>query len=50
MLDFPLWKRLWLWGVTLFFALAAVPSLLAIGGVRLPEIAEIGRASCRERV
>jgi preprotein translocase subunit SecD len=37
MLDFPLWKRLWLWGVTLFFALAAVPSLLALGGVRLPE-------------
>src|SRR6186713_1719468 len=37
MLDFPLWRRLWLWGVTLFFALAAVPSLLAIGGVRLPD-------------
>ncbi|HEY6817004.1 MAG TPA: protein translocase subunit SecD [Croceibacterium sp.] len=37
MLDFPLWKRLWLWGVTLFFALAAVPSLLTLAGVRLPE-------------
>ena len=24
MLDFPLWKRLWLWGVTLFFALASL--------------------------
>jgi preprotein translocase subunit SecD len=37
MLDFPLWKRLWLWALTLFFALAAVPSLLVLGGVRLPE-------------
>ena len=37
MLDFPPWKRLWLWGVTLFFALAAVPSLLMLAGVRLPE-------------
>src|SRR5688572_396631 len=36
MLDFPLWKRLWLWGVTLFFALAAVPSLLTLGGVSWP--------------
>src|SRR5688500_16213188 len=37
MLDFPPWKRLWLWGVTLFFALAAVPSLLTLAGVRLPD-------------
>jgi preprotein translocase subunit SecD len=37
MLDFPLWKRLWLWGVTLVFALSAVPSLLALGGIRLPD-------------
>jgi preprotein translocase subunit SecD len=37
MLDFPLWKRVWLWAVTLFFALAAVPSLLTLAGVRLPE-------------
>src|SRR6187549_1936847 len=37
MLDFPLWRRLWLWGVTLSFALAAVPSLLVLGGVRLPD-------------
>jgi preprotein translocase subunit SecD len=37
MLDFPLWKRLWLWGVSLFFALAAVPSLLTLAGVSLPE-------------
>src|SRR6187402_2429478 len=37
MLDFPLWRRLFLWAVTLFFALAAVPSLLVVGGVRLPD-------------
>jgi preprotein translocase subunit SecD len=36
MLDFPLWKRVWLWAVTLVFALAAVPSLLSLAGVRLP--------------
>src|SRR5687768_14506528 len=36
MLDFPLWKRVFLWGVTLFFALAAVPSLMSLAGVRLP--------------
>src|SRR5688572_14263182 len=37
MLDFPLWRRLFLWGVTLFFALAAVPSLVSLTGARLPE-------------
>src|SRR6478752_4230923 len=36
MLDFPLWKRIWLWALTLFFALAAVPSLLVLGGIHLP--------------
>ncbi|HEU4651578.1 MAG TPA: protein translocase subunit SecD, partial [Croceibacterium sp.] len=36
MLDFPLWKRIWLWAVTLVFALAAVPSLLTLAGVHLP--------------
>jgi preprotein translocase subunit SecD len=37
MLDFPLWKRLSLWAMTLALALAAVPSLLTLAGVRLPE-------------
>src|SRR5687767_10611512 len=37
MLDFPLWKRVFLWTVTLFFALSAMPSLLSLAGVRLPE-------------
>jgi len=36
MLDFPLWKRVWLWAVTLVFALAAVPSLLTLAGVPWP--------------
>ncbi|OYW46517.1 MAG: protein translocase subunit SecD [Sphingomonadales bacterium 32-68-7] len=36
MLDFPLWKRLAYWGVTLGLALAAVPSLLSLGGVNFP--------------
>ena len=37
MLEFPLWKKLTLWALTLAFALSAVPSLLATGGVELPE-------------
>jgi len=37
MLDFPLWRRVFLWTVTLFFALSAIPSLLSLSGVRLPE-------------
>jgi preprotein translocase subunit SecD len=36
MLDFPLWKRVWLWVVTLFFALAAVPSLVSLTGANWP--------------
>jgi preprotein translocase subunit SecD len=36
MLDFPLWKRVWLWAVTLFFALAAVPSLVYLTGATWP--------------
>jgi preprotein translocase subunit SecD len=37
MLDFPLWKRVWLWAITLFFALAALPSLVSLTGARWPE-------------
>jgi preprotein translocase subunit SecD len=37
MLDFPLWKRVWLWALTLFFAAAAVPSLVSLTGARWPE-------------
>ncbi|MGX7894903.1 protein translocase subunit SecD [Tsuneonella sp. HG222] len=36
MLDFPRWKRVWLWAVTLFFSVAALPSLLALANVNLP--------------
>ena len=36
MLDFPLWKRVWLWAVTLVFALSALPSLASLAGVSLP--------------
>src|SRR5687768_16418753 len=37
MLHFPLWKRVWLWAVTLFFAAAAVPSLVSLANVRWPD-------------
>ena len=33
MLDFPLWKKISLWGVTLLLAVLAVPSLLGAGGL-----------------
>jgi preprotein translocase subunit SecD len=37
MLDFPRWKQVWYWLVTLLCAAAAVPSLLAIGNVGWPD-------------
>ncbi|MFZ9395420.1 MAG: protein translocase subunit SecD [Erythrobacter sp.] len=37
MLDFPLWKKVWLWGLTLAAVLAALPSLLAPTGVKWPD-------------
>ena len=40
MLDFPLWKRIALWAVTLLFALAALPSVASLSGVNLPDWAE----------
>jgi len=36
MLDFPLWRRLFLWAITLVFALSALPSLITLAGVNLP--------------
>ncbi|APE29065.1 protein translocase subunit SecD [Aurantiacibacter gangjinensis] len=40
MLDFPLWKRIWLWGITLAVALVSVPSITSLSGVSLPDWAE----------
>ena len=36
MLDFPTWKRAWLWFITLACALAALPSLLSLTGMGWP--------------
>ncbi|MEO1967524.1 MAG: protein translocase subunit SecD [Sphingomonadaceae bacterium] len=36
MLDFPTWKKAWLWFLVAVAALAAVPSLVSIGGVGWP--------------
>ena len=36
MLDFPAWKRVWLWGITLLGALLAVPSLVMLSGGAWP--------------
>lgn len=37
MLDFPTWKKVWLWGLTLIAAAAALPSLLSTTSLKWPE-------------
>jgi protein-export membrane protein, SecD/SecF family len=36
MLEFPTWKKVWLWGLTLVVAAAALPSLFAVSGLPWP--------------
>ncbi|WP_067734837.1 protein translocase subunit SecD [Novosphingobium naphthalenivorans] len=36
MLEFPLWKKLWYWGLTLVIAAAALPSLFSVAGLSWP--------------
>ena len=37
MLEFPTWKKVWLWGLTLLAVYAALPSLLASTNIRWPD-------------
>ncbi len=37
MLDFPRWKKIWLWGFTLVVMLAALPSLFSTANLTWPE-------------
>ncbi|ABC62811.1 protein translocase subunit SecD [Erythrobacter litoralis] len=37
MLEFPRWKKIWLWAITLAVMLAAVPSLLSTTSIRWPD-------------
>ena len=37
MLEFPTWKKVWLWAITLACCLAALPSILSIANVRWPD-------------
>ncbi|WP_379547374.1 protein translocase subunit SecD [Qipengyuania sp. DSG2-2] len=37
MLEFPRWKKIWLWGITALCCLAAMPSVLSSTGVTWPE-------------
>ena len=36
MLDFPRWKQVWLWSITLVACLAALPSLFSVTGLHWP--------------
>lgn len=36
MLDFPRWKQIWLWFVTLACCVAAIPSIFSVANVRWP--------------
>ena len=38
MLEFPTWKRLWFWGLTLVIAAAALPSLFAVSNLPWPRV------------
>ena len=53
MLEFPLWKKIMLWGIALTVALAAIPSLTSNSGIKWPEFlpdpAIVGRVSVRPR-
>ncbi|QYU69815.1 protein translocase subunit SecD [Leptolyngbya sp. 15MV] len=37
MLEFPTWKKVWLWGITLACVIASLPSVLSIANVRWPD-------------
>lgn len=36
MLEFPTWKKVWLWAITLVFALSALPSIFSVAGLPWP--------------
>jgi preprotein translocase subunit SecD len=38
MLDFPRWKQVWLWSLTLLACLAAMPSIFAVSGLPWPSV------------
>ncbi len=38
MLEFPLWKKIWLWGLTLAAAVLALPSLFNVSGLDWPSV------------
>ncbi len=37
MLDFPRWKKIWLWSVIVLVSLAALPSLVSLAGGKWPQ-------------
>ena len=38
MLEFPTWKKVWLWGITLALVAASLPSLVSSTDIRWPDI------------
>ncbi len=37
MLEFPTWRKVWLWGLTLFFVAAAIPSIASLTNISWPK-------------
>lgn len=37
MMEFPTWKKVWLWGITLAFCVAAIPSIFSLTGQPWPK-------------
>lgn len=37
MMEFPTWKKVWLWGITLAFVVAAIPSIFSLTGQPWPK-------------
>ena len=37
MLEFPTWKRIWLWGLTIAVMAAALPSLFSLANAQWPK-------------
>ncbi|MEZ5683791.1 MAG: hypothetical protein R3E03_06300 [Novosphingobium sp.] len=49
MLEFPTWKKVWLWAITLVFALSALPSIFSVAGLPMACGAAVAQGQSRTR-